>query len=105
MGASNEVYVERLVKTLMQQTKAHFREQFTGLGGGAYSEFFWKSLQGMNYATLGKIVACADEKDLKRSNSYQGGFATTGPALLMKVAHAVLYRRYAETVFGVGNVV
>lgn len=100
---ANEDYLKRLVQTLQHQTKAHFRDQFTGLGGGAYREFFWHRVQEMSAETLGKVVSCADEEDLKRSErcTVHGDTSPTkGGALLRRVAHAVLYRQYEKSVFG-----
>jgi hypothetical protein len=101
MKANNDGYLKRLVETLKHQTKAYFRGQFTGLGGGAYSEFFWKRIQYMSAETLGKIVSCANIEDLKRSQNYQGNVPTDGQTLMMRTAHAVLYRQYVASVFGV----
>jgi hypothetical protein len=100
----NEAYLERLVETLIQQTKARCREQATRLGDEAYSDFFWRFLCGTSAATLGKIVACAHNNDLGKSNGYQGNAPSNGMSLMMRIAHAVLYRHYKNIVFGKDSV-
>lgn len=100
---ANEDYLKRLVQTLQYQTKAQFREQFTGLGGGAYSEFFWRRVEEMSAETLGRVVSCANEEDLERSERcivHGDTSPTKGVALLRRVAHAVLYRQHLTSVFG-----
>lgn len=101
-------YLDRLVDTLMQQAKVAGQKEFTGLGGGWYTEYFWERIKQMSSETLGRIVAYADDRDLDRRDKIHFldlEDVSPGRVVLIEIAFTMVYVRYEEKVFGKRTIV